>query len=347
MPRFIVAVCFAGCFALTGVAAPVPKLPPLIPPTPEVVAKWKERGAIFCWYGRNADTGEWVNASTPEGLIAPTLTLQFAEFEGTFEDLPKLTYPFTIEFHGGTLSKHCFKDFPVPDHLICMYIRLSKVDGGFLKSLNRFTSLVELRLISHDIENKSLIELKELPALRKLELTLLPGLTNGVSNSNEKYANNGFEYFRDLTELRELRVRFTAINDEGIKNVAELKNLRVLDLEGADITDTGLKYVKGLKNLEELSVPQKITNEGLVHLKELKNLKKLWLYESQITDDGTESLAKFEQLELIFLRNTKVSGAGGESLKKKLPKCRVIRANETSPNEVPILPIPIAPIGND
>ena len=88
--------------------------------------------------------------------------------------------------------------------------------------------------------------------------------------------------------------------DGDLAHLKGLKGLQWLDLEVSNITDAGLVHLKGLTGLQRLTLSSTITDAGLVHLKGLTALREL------------------------NLRGTKITDAGAASLRKALPKARIL-----------------------
>jgi len=91
------------------------------------------------------------------------------------------------------------------------------------------------------------------------------------------------------------------VTDESLTNLSRLHELEYLDLSKTAVTDAGLKHLKDLSSLQAL---------GLSH--------------TEITDAGLKHLANLRKLTFLKIQQTKVTEAGIESLKKALPKCRVL-----------------------
>ena len=62
---------------------------------------------------------------------------------------------------------------------------------------------------------------------------------------------NTFEIDK-VTQLHELKLNGTGIDDSGLERVAALTNLRVLSLNHTQVTDEGLAQIKTLSALETL-----------------------------------------------------------------------------------------------
>jgi Leucine-rich repeat (LRR) protein len=104
--------------------------------------------------------------------------------------------------------------------------------------------------------------------------------------------NEGLEHIKGLTNLEDLNLWSTTIDDAGMPNLASLRKLKRLNLDKCYVTDEGLKHIAGLENLDYLHIGStKISDAGLEHLKGLKNLKTLVVtYVERVSGDGVDKL---------------------------------------------------------
>jgi hypothetical protein len=144
---------------------------------------------------------------------------------------------------------------------------------------------------------------------------------------------------KDLSKLKDVKVRGQQITNAGVAHFAGMTNLRVLSLQDTQVDDAGLEQLKGLTNLEDLTLfKARVTAKGLAslsgltklkrlnlratgidgtglrHLKTLQNLKVLDLSETAVSNEGLEELAGLTQLEDLNLWATRVGDAGMPSL---------------------------------
>ena len=68
-----------------------------------------------------------------------------------------------------------------------------------------------------------------------------------------------------------------------------------------------------------------IGNDDLKHLSGFDSLESLWLDDTQISDAGLKHLSGLANLNYLSLKGTQVTDEGVESLKKKLPRCAIVR----------------------
>jgi hypothetical protein len=363
MPRFIVAVCFAGCFALPAVAAPLPKTPPLSLPR-DIQEAWEGRGARLFWEGTNAN-GQMMcmeladSPEPPKEMIGPTLRVIFHDFHDTLKKLPALNLPFSLDFHKGEISSDQFNDIPDPENFLCLKFQRTRFDENIVKSLSRFPALATLEFWDTSNTDEALAGLNRLAALKVLnlecsqvtqkgfaylkelnnlvelnvscndatdrDLQLLIGMTalQKLDLSNTKITDAGLIHLKRTTELHELNLFSTAVGDEGLKNLAHLKNLRTLNLQGTRMTDAGLGHLKNFAELRSLVLYKNFSDAGFVPLKALNNLKHLEFYECPITDLGAKTLTNLKQLDHVIFQNTRVTEKTEQLFAEKLPKCKI------------------------
>ncbi|MCF6310861.1 MAG: hypothetical protein L3J39_00265 [Verrucomicrobiales bacterium] len=124
----------------------------------------------------------------------------------------------------------------------------------------------------------------------------------------------------------------SAMNDEGLKELAGLQNLQSLDISHTQVTDAGLGQLAANKNLQNLDLgASSVTDAGLKQLATVKSLRKLYFGSTAVTDAGLKELVGLEKLELVYLYNTKVTDAGlKELLKIKSLKTLILSKTEVT-----------------
>ena len=105
---------------------------------------------------------------------------------------------------------------------------------------------------------------------------------------------------------------------------ADLKKVERLNLEYKNITDIG--PVRALTNLYFLNISgMRLTDDQLQHLSGLTNLDLLALDGNpDLTGANLNELADLKKLRTLVLHGTKITEADVATLKKALPKCRII-----------------------
>ncbi|MGK0186255.1 MAG: hypothetical protein ACI9R3_002038 [Verrucomicrobiales bacterium] len=126
-----------------------------------------------------------------------------------------------------------------------------------------------------------------------------------------------------------LDLDFTHLDNKNKLNLKLLApivaNVHALDLTRSKIKDADLAIIGQMKNLVRLQLNQtSISDEGLRHLKTVTSLENLNLYGTKVTDAGLEHLSELKDLQKLYLWESKATEDGGNQLKAKLPKLKVI-----------------------
>jgi hypothetical protein len=117
-----------------------------------------------------------------------------------------------------------------------------------------------------------------------------------------------------LTELRELDLSSTPVDDDDLKKIAHLP-LRELWLQSTRITDASASTLSGMTNLNFLQLNATgLTDAFLRDLAALPHLQKLGLRGAPVTDQGLEFLSRHPQLMELDLYQTAVTDVGVETL---------------------------------
>ena len=164
--------------------------------------------------------------------------------------------------------------------------------------------------------------LKALAACTALKVLALDELTF--------VGTDGIAALTGLTNLEELYVGGTIVDDDSCSVIAGFPELKKLRLARNQVSDTALETLSVCPQLQELDLSEDslITNSGMVFLAKLTGLKKLNLWRVQISDEGVLKLASLTQLEWLNLDNTKLSDAGLPAL-REMTKLRFLHLGST------------------
>ena len=207
------------------------------------------------------------------------------------------------------------------------------------QGLKQITGLKNLRWLEfgHNkrITDAGLAAIRDLTQLRRLYL------------QRTRITDAGLIYLDRLTEMRMLMLP-EGVTDAGIEH---LKRMTKADVPGNQrLTDHGQRNLCSQRNegherplshqhkgrgrwarnngsLHKLTMlnlsGSKITNAGTRHLEGLSELRTLVLEHTAISDACIGSLSKIDKLSFILLGGTRVTGQGGQEMRKKLPKLQV------------------------
>ena len=195
-------------------------------------------------------------------------------------------------------------------------LQVMGINDAGLSHLASLKHLIYLSILDGSITDSSLEHIGDLKNLKVLVLSNCDNLTDA-----------SLEHVQDLEKLQMLFLNCTNFTGSGLKYVKNLKNLRVL---WADYNNTvpSLEYLKDFEKLQVLIlIEARTTDAGLEYVKTLKNLERLVLESANITDVGLKHLEALKNLKMLYLGSKKCSDAAVESLRKALPKCKILRPN--------------------
>lgn len=169
-----------------------------------------------------------------------------------------------------------------------------------LEKIFSLDSLEYLDIGEARITDEILEIISKLPSLKHLDL----GHCYHISPQ-------GFAALKNCTQLEELRLSYTNINDIGAAAIAELSSLKELDLGHTDVGNEGLKVIAKLPNLETLYVGDTlVTDEGVAALRDHPTLNEFYAMGAGITDASIDTLNSIKDLSGTNLSSTGISELG-------------------------------------
>jgi hypothetical protein len=227
----------------------------------------------------------------------------------------------------------------------------------------------ELWLELYDIKNEDLAVLKDLPTLRKVELSGTPITDEALENlapltdvedlqlsgtkissraivDLDRFANlkvlelpefeegaydvDDLQVLSKLTKLEELVMHFNPLGEQGLAYLADLKRLRVLGINGCDAPAGSFRHLARLENLDWLLAITPATNdEDAAHLSRCRKLRVLFLDGENLTPVGCESLALLENLEELRFFKLRIDEQNVAAF-VKLPRLKTIMGESVS-----------------
>jgi hypothetical protein len=188
-------------------------------------------------------------------------------------------------------------------------------------------------------------ELARLPALRSLEvrearttdadLAALDGATRLVTLvlrfafHAPEVTDAGAEALSKLSTLRALKLGsanqyLPRFGDRGARHLARLEKLEALWLPRTRMTDAGLRDLAALTHLRSLAFDSdRVTDLGVAQLVQLQRLHRLEIGLARLTDASVPSLARLTNLGELILRRTSIPPAAVDTLRARLPGCRI------------------------
>lgn len=129
--------------------------------------------------------------------------------------------------------------------------------------------------------------------------------------ANCEIHGEGLIYVGVLTNLRELNLTLTPVDDSALKHLASLKELRTLGLASTKCTGTGFEHLKGLTKLENVNLHFTPVNDaGLKAISQLPLTGRLWLGHTHFTDEGAKHLAGLTKLKRCGLGSSEKTSSG-------------------------------------
>ncbi|MEM6470700.1 MAG: hypothetical protein AAF802_14170 [Planctomycetota bacterium] len=127
-----------------------------------------------------------------------------------------------------------------------------------------------------------------------------------------------------LPHLRHLRLRRSAISDDGLRELATCRTLQILNLPHADLSDRGLASLRDLPELRLLRLGgDRLTRNAADEIARLESLRQLHLIGVPIDDRGLRKLADLPKLQSLYLDGSAVSEAGWDWLFETHPDLHV------------------------
>jgi len=226
------------------------------------------------------------------------------------------------------------------DSLKKMNLWSSHLTDTGIAAVERMKSLEELDVMCPNLTDVGFARLCMCPSLKSLSINRCKVVDAGLAHlaklkSLEYFAidhapvtGDGLAALRRCPSLRELALYFLDLDDRAISHIAAIRSLEKLRLYniGVQITDETLNQLGSLTALKTLSIiaedasQMRISDEGIAHLSRLANLEYIRLNHCEnVTDKGLAHLEALASLRELTLDNCRVTTAGADRLKAKIP----------------------------
>lgn len=229
----------------------------------------------------------------------------------------------------------------------------SAVGDADMQVIGKLRGVKHLGLNETSVSDESL---KQIRSWRQL---------NYLGLMRTRVTSAGLQHVEGLQSLDTLILERTNVDDDGMASIAKLRRLETLNLGGTQITSAAINYLCEMKKLGWLMLNgTRVSGEGLLQFRNalpdcqldgdlvdltdwppddvpdgiwLGMLKRLEALHSEdrlklldvsgvgIADRHLLHLAGFTNLQMLDLRETHVTDAGVESLRKSLPGCKIAR----------------------
>ena len=138
-----------------------------------------------------------------------------------------------------------------------------------------------------------------------------------INADNSLLTKNAFEHIDRLTNLRQLRLNRTQIDNDVCQKIASLSSLEVLTLADTQINDVGVAALSGLQNLKHLELTRcRISENGFHAIGNLPSLKTILIDSTNLNDRSLDLLCNASTLTELTLSRNGISDFGLISLKK-------------------------------
>ncbi len=131
---------------------------------------------------------------------------------------------------------------------------------------------------------------------------------------NIRVTAKGWRQLHELKDLRVLKVRDVALDDDSFAEIGKLTELTTLYLEGK-VSEAGVKKLMNLKKLTVLILLEaQVTDACAKDMAELTELQYLSISKTSISDEGLKHLAKLSKLRRLGLVSNNITDAGLKEL---------------------------------
>lgn len=241
-----------------------------------------------------------------------------------------------LELSGTAITSAGFVHLKGLKNLERLNVCLTAADDRGFEHLAGLTNMKRMVVCSSKITGTGFQHLQGMKQLESINLHSSPA------------SDAGLEAIGKIVSLKRLEIVHTNVTDAGLKHLASLVNLEQFHVHGPKTTPAALPFLGQLKELYELDVYDKAaSNETLAQIAHLPKLRLLMLPNGVFDDEGVAYLAKVTTLEEVSLGSSKVtdasidtlvglphlrklqlgpariSAAGRERLRKRLPKVSI------------------------
>ena len=220
----------------------------------------------------------------------------------------------TLDLSGTRVTDHGLKQIEGLSNLSILSLAKTVVSDAGATHLTKLPGLRSLDLSGTKITDSGLGGLKRMTKLETLRL------------NNTSISDAGIVHLATMNKLNWLFLRGTSTSDAGLRHLERLTNLSLLDLGDCKVSDEGIAHLKGLAGLSSLNLSgTKTSDAGIEHLIGLTNLTSLNLDKTTVSDAALRHVKRIKKLRSLSLRDTKITPAALQTLRRELPRCRIIR----------------------
>jgi Leucine-rich repeat (LRR) protein len=208
--------------------------------------------------------------------------------------------------------------------------------AGAVDSIAKLTELQHLKC-PDGMTSSAVEKLRPLKKLQTLEVGTSANLDDGLAALKELpeltqvdfhasgVTDKGAAILAEVLTLEVVRMHPTRVNMEGWRYLAKLPKLRVVHAQNFlnNLADIHQVFAE-IKTLEKIEGKESsVTAKQLAFFKDHPSLKEIKL-QWDSTDDQVPILLSMKALSVLTIKDTKITPAGFEQLKKGLPTCHII-----------------------
>lgn len=287
----------------------------------QTVIKWQQAGAELGWMDPHelsdfAGMQFYDASTTPDEDWLPAF--RFANWtKAQAAELPAPEASFGLSVAGTDFGDADIDLIRTYDKLEVIDASRSELTNAGLPALSNLNQLrgLSLYLGFTNISSEGLSELQRLSQLESLDVGQTLCDDRAVSELSK------------LRKLHTLRLASTQVTATGLAEFAGHPRLQVLDLSSNNVDDTWIDALATLPDLRRLDLSA--TQVGQAHLKgldRLTSLEELDLSFTKTTDSALPALENLTQLQKLDLRGCSWSEENLQSLRSKLPSCKILFA---------------------
>ncbi len=164
-------------------------------------------------------------------------------------------------------------------------------------------------------------------AVTKAAFGAIEKLTNlrQLRLNGSRVDNEACQKIAMVSSLEVLALSDTAVSDVGVAALSGLQNLKQLELTRCGLTENGFRAIGNLPSLKSISIESTNMNNRMLDLVcNARTLTQFVMTSNSIDDNGLAALGKLETLEYLEMGHTAITGTGltsamkGGGLKKLL-----------------------------
>ena len=245
----------------------------------------------------------------------------------TFKLLAKVNALEYLDLERSTPTADDFRRLQSLPNLSFLQLFKATLDEDACAALAEFPALEQIRCAQTRVGDAELVHLSKIESLRAIDLSDcnrvtpagLESLANGCPKLvflkvwGKSIGNQSMDIVARMRSLRVLGLVDTAVDDEGIKKLADL-NLSEIHLFRTSVGDDGIKILASMPNMTTMNLRDtKVSDASMETIAGLKKLRKLDLSECTspgVTDASAKAISQIESLQQLNLWSTKITDAG-------------------------------------